>query len=189
MKRFYGRFRIVLFAIALGLASVPFFQNLKENFTEIRVDLPKVESETPIFISPYVSLENETIVQDRNLSLYNFGGEVFSNCDNFEKDELKKCENDLIKARKFIWNHFQNKKLGYIILKDIYSPSPREYYYFIEPDKNDEWHIENRYTVSYAWGNQVYVGQYKSIKFWIDSESKERRLWFFNDLEMGLSSL
>lgn len=189
MKRFYSRFRIILFAVALGLASVHFFQFLKEKLTEVKVDLPKVESESLIVVSPYASLENETIVQDRNLFLYDFGGEIFSNCDYLEKDELKKCEKDLIKARNFIWNHFQNKKLGYLILKDIYSFDPRETYYFIEPDKNDEWRIEERYAVSYVWGKQVNRGSFKSIKFFIDSESGENRLYFFTDSGMGVSSL
>ena len=37
---------------ALGLASVPFFNNLHEQWTEIPVELPGVKSEIPIYVSP-----------------------------------------------------------------------------------------------------------------------------------------
>lgn len=47
MKRFYARFRVVLFTAALGLASVNLFHWFNRH-DEIAVNLPKVQSE-PIF--------------------------------------------------------------------------------------------------------------------------------------------
>jgi hypothetical protein len=38
--------------LALGLASVPFFNGLYEKWTEIRVDVPQIKSVTPLYISP-----------------------------------------------------------------------------------------------------------------------------------------
>lgn len=191
MKRFYSKFRIILLTLAIGLASVPFFQSLKENLTEIRVDLPQVESTTPIFITPYASQENETVIQDRNLSLYDFGGKIL-NCDEFEKNEAKICEDDKIKARGFIWNHFKNKKLGYIINIVMCDYSYCEEYFFIEPDENGEWHIPRRLSKPYPWGNQIFETDIQDLELMMDTndnQHKERRLHFCNQEGMCTFSL
>ncbi len=52
MNKLYFRFRIFLMMLAFGLASVSFFSELYENWTEIPVKLPQVESSTPIYILP-----------------------------------------------------------------------------------------------------------------------------------------
>ena len=50
MKQFYSRFRVMLLTFTLGLAVVPFSNTLYEKWSEILVDLPKVESEVPIVV-------------------------------------------------------------------------------------------------------------------------------------------
>jgi len=52
MKRYYLRFRIMLMTFALGLASIGFFNLLTKYLNEISVNLPKVESDSPIFVFP-----------------------------------------------------------------------------------------------------------------------------------------
>ena len=54
MKRFYSRFRISLLTFALGLACVPFSNNIYDRLTEIQVNLPQTESSQVIdvFIPP-----------------------------------------------------------------------------------------------------------------------------------------
>lgn len=52
MKRFYFRFRILLLTLALGLSSVNFVNWLNDYWSEVSVDLPKVESKSPIIVLP-----------------------------------------------------------------------------------------------------------------------------------------
>lgn len=52
MKRFYLRFRIALFALALGLSSVNFVHWLDDYWNEIPVNLPQVENGSPIIVLP-----------------------------------------------------------------------------------------------------------------------------------------
>ncbi len=49
----YSRFRIALLTFILGIVSVPFFKTEYEKSTEIQVDLPKVESGSPIIVDIY----------------------------------------------------------------------------------------------------------------------------------------
>lgn len=52
MKRFYIRFRIMLMTLAFGLASVFMFNGSLKESDEIKVELPKVQSDPVIFITP-----------------------------------------------------------------------------------------------------------------------------------------
>ena len=46
----YSRFRTLLFTFTLGLATANIYASLSEYLKEIPVNLPKVESKTPIII-------------------------------------------------------------------------------------------------------------------------------------------
>jgi hypothetical protein len=48
----YSRLRTFLFTFALGLASAGIYARVLEKLEEIPVNLPKVESETPLIIIP-----------------------------------------------------------------------------------------------------------------------------------------
>src|SRR5687767_2508222 len=50
MKPFYSRFRVMLLTFTFGLAVVPFSNLLFEKWSEIPVDLPEVESDSPIIV-------------------------------------------------------------------------------------------------------------------------------------------
>jgi hypothetical protein len=52
MKKFYSRCRIFLLTFAVGLACVPFFNDIYKRQTEIPVNLPQIQSEAPLYIIP-----------------------------------------------------------------------------------------------------------------------------------------
>lgn len=96
-----------------------------------------------------VSLQPEpkTIFQDRDISAYEYGGRIadcFNNFDILAKD----CRLAEKQAREFIYKHWQDKKRAYIIL-EFNCDVCNEYYVFIEPDKNGNWHIVWREELSY----------------------------------------
>lgn len=151
MRSTYFKFRILLLTLAFGLASVPFFYGLYESWTEIKVDVPQVESDVPIYIVPLdppiysVSADysqpitKEEIIQNRDLSLYDKGGE-FSDC-YYSLGEERKCNANKAKARNFIWEYWQSKKRAYIVITFSSCDWSNNAHIFIEPDENDKWHI------------------------------------------------
>jgi len=52
MKKLYFRFRILLMTFAFGLASVFVINGSLKDSDEIRVDLPEIESESPVIVFP-----------------------------------------------------------------------------------------------------------------------------------------
>ena len=50
MKQFYSRFRVMLLTFTLGLAVAPFSNALYEKWSEIPIDLPVIESDSPIVV-------------------------------------------------------------------------------------------------------------------------------------------
>jgi hypothetical protein len=138
MKRYYRQFRIMLLTLALGLASVPFYKTLREKWTEIRVDVPQIESNAPLIVDIDKQLDDTTLFGKRDLSIYQYGGQVGS-CDNDKSKISRKCRNGQNKIKQFFWNNWNAKKLSYVKITDNQS-------IFIEPDKNGEWHIVKRYV-------------------------------------------
>lgn len=155
----YLRFRILLLTLALGLVSVPFFNNLYERWTEIKVDVPQVESETPIFVvidNPpfYKSFTQADLIENRDLSLYD-SHPAFSNCFNqgFDDSEFRKCQKELPKTRDFIFQHWKEKKRAYIVYEWTGVDCAGDIHIFIEPDNNGEWHIILRSAGDFRYQN------------------------------------
>jgi hypothetical protein len=146
MKRFYFKFRVLLLTLAFGLTSVPFFNGLYERWSRIPVNLPQTESESPLYVHPWQShvepkIEvKELIKEGRDLSLYDFGGDI-SNCGMILVTEAVKCEKEYAAARNFIWQHWQEKKLAYIVYNVSGTDAGVEFHIVIEPDENGEWHM------------------------------------------------
>lgn len=86
----------------------------------------------------YLQPEPKTIFQDRDLSVYDFGGQI-AHCYNNFSIPAKECQLSEIQAREFIYKHWQQKKRAYIILGC--NGHCKEYYVFIEPDINGFWRI------------------------------------------------
>lgn len=174
MKRFYSKFRVFLLMLALGLSSVTFFNALYEKWTEVKVDLPQVQSDTPILVYPrnpdfYKTFTKEDLIQDRDLSLYDSGGE-FSNCFNhgFGNLEFRKCEKQQSEARSFIVKHLEEKKRGYIIYEWSGADAGGEIHIFIEPESNREWSVIMRSAGDYRYQKlretKGYSTKYKRAK-------------------------
>ena len=86
------------------------------------------------------------IEQGRNLQLYDQGGHCY--CSKFVRPEEEiKVEAELAKARQFIWEHWHNKKRGYIRLTFTGKDNATTEHFFIEPDPGKKWVI-NRRTVT-----------------------------------------
>lgn len=77
----YSRLRTFLFTFTLGLTIVSFYTRLSEYLKEIPVNMPKVESETPIIIRicPEISINGKGIFYQENGYIY-FSKEKAINC-------------------------------------------------------------------------------------------------------------
>ncbi|MEP6923957.1 MAG: hypothetical protein ABI954_05810 [Pyrinomonadaceae bacterium] len=84
--------------------------------------------------------EPQTIIQNRVLSDYNFGGRS-ADCFNNFSIKTRKCEAIRAEARSFILKHWQDKKRAYLVVEFNSVDSFSEYHIFIEPDESGEWHI------------------------------------------------
>lgn len=92
-----------------------------------------------VFLRPKPA-KPETIFQDRDMSIYDFGGRVKS-CFNGYGFQTKDCQSvTKNQSREFIYKHWQDKKRAYIILL-FDGEGGGEFHVFIEPDKNYNWHI------------------------------------------------
>lgn len=165
--------------LAFGLAATPFFNELSEKLTEISVNLPQVESNTPIYIQlPAKPPEPETIVQNRKLSEYDLGGN-FSNCNGVEENELRKCRAIADKSREFILNHFNSRKRGYVVYEWTGIDSGNNFHIFIEPDESGNWHIVERseiYSSSFGIADfhQVKSSDIRAVKRKLRTEDTDR---------------
>lgn len=173
MKPFYKKFRIMLLTLALGLASIPFFRMIHERWTEIRANVPQVESDAPFIVFPYEMTKDTTLTGNRDLSLYEFGGDYIL-CDNDKSLETQKCEVALEKGRKLIWKNWNDKKQSYFTIND------KKKYIFIEPGSDGKWHIitAEEYGPQYSWGKMIENADIESLKFIRDYEDGKRKLCF-----------
>jgi len=75
------------------------------------------------------------ITKNRDMSQYDQGGDLFC-C---RADDSKNIKNEEKAVRDFIWQHWTEKRKGYIKLTYVDTDSSHTTYYLIEPDKNGEW--------------------------------------------------
>jgi hypothetical protein len=173
MKRFYMKFRILLLTLALGMASVPFFKMLYERWTEVRVDVPQIESNAPLIVDVNKQLDDATLDGKRDLSLYEYGGYVVP-CDDDKSKLSRECRDEKSRIRQFFLNHWKAKKLSYVTVMDNQS-------IFIEPDKNGEWHIVRRTIKDFSSDNVntiwVTEEEFKSMELENGTRGK-LYLWF-----------
>jgi hypothetical protein len=81
----------------------------------------------------------QTATDDRNLSLYYFGGR--QGCGIVRRSQLSRCEASIRRARDFIWEHWQEKKRGYVIVKWGGDDAQSDAHIFVEPDESGSWHV------------------------------------------------
>lgn len=81
-----------------------------------------------------------TILQDRDLSVYDFGGRIDYTINQSEVS-AKSRELSQKNARDFIFKHWQEKKRAYLIIEFGGFDNFSEFYVFIEPNDKGEWKI------------------------------------------------
>lgn len=143
MKRFYYRFRVLLFTLALGLASVPFFSGFGGSQPQTAVELPAIESESPLVVAipkPKSGEVDKLINQGRDLTAYTVVAN-FSNCLGFHKTMSGKCEDEKRAAREFVRQSLQNKKRAYLSYNFEGVDTSAEYHFLVEPDESGRWHV------------------------------------------------
>lgn len=142
MNRIYRRLRIALLSFTLGLAAVYLWNGISVGMSVIPVDLPKVDSKDEVlFVFPstasdaspfYIPKEGE-IVNGRDLSLYDEGGYIES-CEAVDENEWTGCLRRRKVARRFVFEHWAEKRRGYIqVGHPCVDCSPTDHI-FIEPD-------------------------------------------------------
>ena len=101
-------------------------------------------------VTPTPSPAKETPTADRNLSAYAFGGHL--GCKTPLIRESSRCQSSLRQARDFIWNHWRDKKNGYLVVTMTSPDAASDVHIFIEPDDAGTWHVlwrsENLYCAS-----------------------------------------
>jgi hypothetical protein len=92
-----------------------------------------------------------TVAQERDLSLYDDGGH--SNCRagmvrfrGESPDDFKFAYCQILKARDFIWEHWQNKRRGYIRISFDSVDAVSTAHIFVEPNPEGAWHVAWRWV-------------------------------------------
>ncbi len=85
---------------------------------------------------------SETAAGQRDLTQYEFGGHIKKCSD----EDIGSCLSSREDARKFIEEHFNNQRRGYVIIEGI-SLGLREAHFFIEPNELGTWEIRVRVHV------------------------------------------
>ena len=161
MKYVYTRFRIMLRAFGLGLAAVCVWQGLSLAWWGVPVDLPEARFANVLDVtvplakklggSKYLCDEftdenyrasclHQAIFQGRDMSLYDNGGRAFKGCDDYPSY----CEKPLEKARRFVWQHWKQRKRGYVIVARVSPEAVWETHLFIEPGPDGRWRVAER---------------------------------------------
>ena len=101
-------------------------------------------------VSPTPSPTKERPIADRDLSAYKFGGHLGCKTP-LIRDSLS-CQSSLRKARNFIWNHWREKKRGYLVVTITSPDAASDVHMFIEPNASGAWRVvwrwENLYCAS-----------------------------------------
>ena len=74
MTRARLSFRIFLAAFAFGLFAVSVWTKLSRDSGEIPVDLPQIESESPLIVEPFACSETVSIDYQKKWGCYGGGG-------------------------------------------------------------------------------------------------------------------
>lgn len=148
-------------AFGLGLAAVFMWKALSIASEDVPVDLPTAQSSDVLMVTVPIErrtgdpkyfcdeFEDETakdsclhqlVFEDRDMSLYdNFGRQGCS----FEElnANRRKCDQSLEKTRRFVWEHWKNRKRGYVAVAGGSDGKTWTTHLFIEPNEEGNWRI------------------------------------------------
>ncbi|MBS1797867.1 MAG: hypothetical protein JSS81_28865 [Acidobacteria bacterium] len=190
MKRFYGRFRIILLTLALGLASVQFFRAVHERWTRVAVDVPAIESEAPLLVRPVKTTDFPTLTGGRDLSLYEYLGD-YPVCGD-DRSGRAQCEAALRKGRRLIWKNWKAGKRSYLTRTSIsvdpeLSPTGviRQTCLFLEPGENGRFRaVVREAKVGDVFRNLINEIELKSLEYFAPGRDSEL---IFSDYEKEAS--
>jgi DNA polymerase III epsilon subunit-like protein len=105
--------------------------NKKDNIESVK------ETEIEIIEGKNGELTTEGLTQNRDMALYDKAGQF--DCRGFYPKDKPKGECNENKIRDFIWQHWTNKKLGYIGITYNTVDSISTFHMFIEPNDKGKW--------------------------------------------------
>lgn len=164
-------------AFALGLAGVYVWKGFSIAMEHVPVELPTASEEVlHIFpasyrdASPYYIPKPGEIVGARDLSLYDVAGYI-DTCMGVDDEEWDDCLKQRDAARRFVFDHWKEKRRGYIEVGHPCVDCAPVDHIFVEPDSNGEWHI----AVTLETNARPRTDIAQSVRFKRSSESEERR--------------
>lgn len=92
----------------------------------------------PTYFAVQLQPKPETIFQERDLSEYDYGG-VNGECTNYVNESP--CNESLEPARKFLLDHWREKKRAYAVVQFNCMDCSAVYHIFVEPDKAGRWGV------------------------------------------------
>jgi hypothetical protein len=140
MKTHYSAFRRALISFSLGLATVYMIDGLRAGTDEIPVNLPEARSGEILTVyrkdQEWIFRDMEArrnLLEERTHSQYEYDGRRGCGQTSSEKEQ-QDCERSLQKARAFIWEHWRQRRAGYVIVKMPSADAESEAHIFIEED-------------------------------------------------------
>lgn len=88
---------------------------------------------SPSRISP------KTVTGGRNLAVYDLAGR--KGCGNLANNDYRKCEASIQDARDFIWNHWTERRRGYVIITMASDDATSDAHIFVEPGDDGHWRV------------------------------------------------
>lgn len=161
MKRAFWIFRITIRAFGLGLAAVFMWKALSIAWQDVPVDLPKAQSSDVLVVTVPIErrtsepkyfcdeLSDETakasclhqlVFEDRDLSVYDSFGRQGCSFEELNANR-RKCDQSLAKTRRFVWEHWKKRKLGYVAVARGSDGRTWTTHLFIEPNEEGKWRI------------------------------------------------
>jgi hypothetical protein len=160
----FALFLLAFSTISSGQEPTPkqkeIFEEMKKNLKEIReanekeIGLGKLqekraaESKIEFFWQEGIGLTYKDLAQDRNLANYDDGGHFDCQDINYSPEKLSPekllfpC--DGAKIRDFIWQHWTEKKRGYLRESSDGIDHRATSHWFIEPNKENQWSVNKR---------------------------------------------
>lgn len=136
MRRLTFRLLVALLTFTIGVAAASlWFINHLSPSSDIE-PLMKAEDHQPVPIPA----KPKTVTDDRDLSLYDFGGRQGCGIV-LTVTKASRCDASMKRARTFIWEHWQEKKRGYVIVRMASVDAESDAHIFVEPDDNGAWHV------------------------------------------------
>ena len=130
-----------------------------------------------VFLDKEGILKSSNLTQDQNMSEYDKGGHFWCRTRISGKfgNENDRLEGEK-KVRDFIWQHWTEKKLGYIILSCPDTDTQNTSHYFIEPDEKGIWKITEKHF--YQSSNDKFIAN-ESVFYALERvENKEKGDWY-----------